>query len=65
MARRKVLAIAHRLADGTEYFGGLGRLAYDEAEDKVQMFGNRGIYHKGWSGHRGSVPGGWTSAAGG
>ena len=29
-------AIAHRLADGTEYFGRLGQVAYDEAEDKVQ-----------------------------
>ena len=29
-------ATAQRLADGTEYFGQLGRVAYDEAEDKVQ-----------------------------
>jgi hypothetical protein len=28
--------VAHRLADGTEYFGRLGQLAYDESEDMVQ-----------------------------
>jgi hypothetical protein len=30
------IAVAHRLADGTEYFGQLDQVAYDEAEDKVQ-----------------------------
>jgi transposase-like protein len=29
-------ASAYRLADGTEYFGQLGQVAHDEAEDKVQ-----------------------------
>jgi transposase-like protein len=55
-------AIADRLADGTDYFGRLGQLAYDEAEDKVQCH-LCGGWFRGFGGSHLRRTHGWTLAA--
>ena len=54
-------AIAHRLADGTDYFGRLGQLAYDETEDKVQCH-LCGGWFRGFGGSHLRRTHGWTLA---
>ena len=64
MAPEKQLAlpaIVSRLADGTAYFGRLGEIAYDEAEDKVQCH-LCGGWFRGFGGSHLRRTHGWTLA---
>jgi hypothetical protein len=51
----------NRLADGTEYFGQLGQIAYDEAADKVQCH-LCGRWFRGYGGSHLRRVHGWTLA---
>jgi transposase-like protein len=55
------VAIACRLGDGTKYFGQLGQIAYDEAEDKVQCH-LCGGWFRGFGGSHLRRAHGWTLA---